>query len=198
MPVVTSGLYEVTLFQDKTGNELLNVFWYWEQGGADDLADTLADRIDTTVLPPIAAIQHVDIDYTLIRVQPIFGTGIEANKTPTTPSGLVAGASMSNAYAVSLRLFRTTNETRSGWKRFSGLVEENTNFNSFTAAYIVDLDSLAFVLAQDLVDGADRFKPVIVRKPFSTKDNDPDWVRNLISSVAVVDRPTTQNSRKLF
>jgi len=198
MPVVTSGLYEVVLFQDKSGNELLNVFWYWEQGGDDGIADVLAERFDVTVLPLIAAIQETGIDYTLIRVQPVFGTGIEENLTPTTASGLVAGAAMSNAYAVSLRLFRSTNETRSGWKRFSGLVEENTNFNSFTAAYITDLDSLAFVLGQDLVDGADRFKPVIVRKPFSTVENDPDWVRNEISSVAVVDRPTTQNSRKLF
>ncbi len=198
MPVVTSGLYEVTLFQDEGGNEMLNVFWYWEQGGDDGIADVLAGRIDSTVLPPIADIQHVGIDYTLIRVQPIFGTGIEENLVPTTPSGLVAGSAMSNAYAVSLRLFRSTNETRSGWKRFSGITEENTNFNSFTAAYITDLDSLAFVLAQDLVDGADRFKPVIVRKPFSTKAMSPDWIRNEISSVAVVDRPTTQNSRKLF
>lgn len=198
MPIVTAGLYEVTLFQNNTTTEFLNVYWYWHDGNSNTQAVLLAGLFDTGVLPQQAAIQHVNINFTNIRVKPIFGTGVEANLTPTTPAGLLVGTQMNPAYAISLRLFRTTNETRSGWKRISGISEEVTNTNTFTAPYLTTVALLSLAIRLNLTSGLDTFIPQIVRKPNTTVPPDPNWVINEISSAPAVDRPTTQSSRKAF
>ena len=198
MPVSTSGLYQVNLTTVADSEQMLNVFWYFHIAGTDIAAAGLWAAFDNLVVPDIADIMATGISITDLLVKPIFGTGIEVAGAPTVTAGTVAGARMNNAYAVSFRYLRGTNETRSGWKRFSGLVEENVNTNSFTAGYLTLCDTLANRLANPISSGAATFNPVLVRRPFTTVDQLPDYYTNTISDVVVANRLTTQNSRKPF
>lgn len=198
MPVITAGLYEVVLFQTIPISPAINVFWYVDTGGSDNAAFNLASAFDLTVLPILKLMQNNSVTYDNIRVTPVFGTGVEVNFIPTTPGGTTVGAMMNAAYCASIRLFRTTNETRSGWKRFSGMDEDVVNANNFTGAYLTVLNQVAGVLNNQIVFGGNTFTPNIVRKPFSTKDLSPDWLNNPVGVTQVLDRPTTQVSRKNF
>jgi len=198
MPVVTSGLYSIVFEQSIQGNVLLNVFWYWEIGGANGEATRLATLFEDEVIPVMAPTQHVNLDYDLLTTKPIFGTGLEDIRVPTQSGGTLAGSSMNDAYAYSLRLLRSSNETRSGWKRFSGLIEESTAQRTFSASFITLMDAFGAVIDDRLAVLTFQFDPVIVRKPFSTKEQSADWVVNVIQGVQSLDRPTTQNSRKPF
>lgn len=199
MPTIVDGLYVVKLFQVADTEEMLNVFWYIDLAFSNTKSLQLATLFNANVLPDISNIQHTAITYTNLQVQAIFGTAIEVNFNPSPSNGSVAGTRMNNAYSASIRLNRGTTETRSGWKRFSGLVEENVNTNSFTGPYLNLLDTLAQQLRANLDDGANIFQPVIIRRP-GTAGNPPNtnYIFNQMSGATAVDRPTTQNSRKAF
>lgn len=198
MSILTAGLYRVDLFQTYFNEQLLNTFWYLADTGADDLAGDLALNFDVDVMPDIVAIQNTSVLYTLIRVTPIFGTGIEVNRIPTASAGAVSGDAMPTFMAVSIRLNRTTSELRNGWKRFAGLVEANTGAQSFAGAYIAACETLANTLTNPVVGGGVNYLPYIVRKPFSTLAQSPNWEGIETQTGTVLNRPTTQSTRKTF
>ena len=146
MPVVTAGLYSVILHQEIQQNPILNVFWYLEAGGSDTAAGNLGSLFDGAIPSVLAPSQHTGVSYTLLTTKPVFGTGLEDNRVPTQSGGTLAGSGMSDAYAYSLRLLRSTTETRSGWKRFAGIVEEQTAQRTFSASYLTLMDAVGAVL----------------------------------------------------
>ena len=198
MAIILTGLYRVDVFQTYLNEICLNTFWYRETFGFNNLAQDLADEFDTTVAPSLAVIQNTGVVYDLIRVTPIFGNEIEVNKTPTTPAGLVNGTQMSTFVAVSIRLNRASTELRNGWKRFTGLVEELTASTTFAGSYVTTLQATAVTLSTVLTGVTGIYQPSIVRKPFSTKEQTPDWEAIDVGGATVLNRPTTQNSRKIF
>jgi len=196
--VVTAGLYEVSLFQEYFGEVCLNTFYYLSNAGANDGQEELATLFDTLVLPYLPLVQNPSVFYTNIRVTPIFGTGVEENRIPTTANGSLTGQALPSFVALSLRLLRSTNELRSGWKRFVGLTEEVVGASSLAGSLIADATTLANALDANLVGTSDFYKLAITRKPFSTKAMSPNWEAIDVNGVVVVNRPTTQNSRKQF
>lgn len=198
MPVLTAGLYKVDLQHQYLGEQMLNTFWYRHTLDANDEADNLADGFDTDILPLIALIQSSSVTYSNIRVTPIFGTGVEINLPPTTANGALVGTDMATYMAVSIRLNRSTNELRNGWKRFAGLLEENTGATSFAGGYNSSVNTLATALADQITTVGAIFNPYIVRRPFSTKQQSPNWEGILVASAIGLNRPTSQTSRKTF
>lgn len=198
MAVITAGLYRVDLFQNYINQEVVNSFWYRELGGDNDQASALNLALDNVLMTPLATMQHEDVLYVNLRCTPMFGIGIEDNRTPAQARGLKTGTKMSTFMAASIRLNRSTNELRNGWKRFTGLTEEEVGASAFAAPLITELQAIGGVIDMALVDGAKTFQPVIVRKPFSTLANSPSWEFTDVASTTVLDRPTTQSSRKQF
>jgi len=198
MAVITAGLYRVDLFQTYVAQEVLNTFWYRHGLDANDKTQECADAFNTVVLPEIAIVQHVNVAYTNIKVAPVFGTGTEVNKSPTTTAGLIVGDPTVPFLAASIRLNRSTNEQRHGWKRFCGLAEGNITDTVFGAAYFALLVTLADELTSSITEVAETFFPQIVRKPFSTKAMSPNWEAIQTNSGLAPNRQTTQNTRKPF
>ncbi|AXH78639.1 MAG: hypothetical protein [Circular genetic element sp.] len=198
MAVIVAGLYKLDLFQTYMGEQILNTFWYRHASDDNTKALELAIEFDTDIMPTLAVIQNADLSYDDICVTPIFGTGVEVNKTPAISTGADVGASMPTFMCASIRLNRSTNELRNGWKRFAGLIESQVNAASFTSGYLAELTTLANDLAADLNDGVEVFTPQIVRKPMSTKAKNDFWEAIDVGSATALNRPTTQNTRKTF
>jgi len=200
MPVATAGLYLVDLEQNYGGVECHNIFWYLHSSGSDDAAGALFSGFQSEVLPLIADIQISQVTYTALRVRPIFGTGIEVTAVPTPSQGAITSSSdiLPQFICASIRLNRATRETRSGWKRFTGLEEAEISGLNFVTAYKDLLDDLALVLDNDL-GIANEFQPVLVRKPGTYADGVlTDYITNAIASADALSRVTTQNTRKTF
>lgn len=198
MPVPTSGLYRVDHFQTYKEQQVLNTYWYREQGGSNDVAADLGLAFEANLANEIAAVQHVDVAYTLIKVTPVFGTGVEFNLTPQVTAGTATGTPMPSFMAASIRLDRSTNEVRNGWKRYCGLAEENVGATSFSGAYNGVLNALGTKLELTLNASPFFFIPVIVRKPFSTKAQEAFYTITDVGNTTTLNRPTTQNTRKSF
>lgn len=195
MPQSGAGLYEVVLVQDYISQRCLNVFHYKSNTSEDDIQFQCGTAFNVDNLPDIALIQSEDLTYQDILVRNITGTLADAAVTPTTAAGNVVGLELATFYAASFRYNRVSKDTRNGAKRFTGMVEENVQNNSFTGAFQTLMDALAIVLDNDISSAGKTFQPIILRKPSLGAGV---WQYSDVQTVTALDRATTQNSRKSF
>ncbi len=193
MAVVTAGLYKIILEQSYSAQTVLNTFWYLNSLGSDDEQDKAAQAFDEDVLAVLAAVQHTTLVYNSIRAINVTGDLADFVLTPTTSSGSNAGTAVNTFTAAGIRLNRTTKETRNGQKRFAGMVEEEMSNQSWTAAYITTLETLATALVADISTVGGIFEAVIARQDLVTPTN---WFANPVASATVNDFVTSQVSRK--
>lgn len=194
MPTTTVGLYEVTLEQTASGQQIRNVWHYLATLGQDDEQDLVADAFDETIMTDLAGIINSSVAFDLIRVANLTGIEADAVQSPSQGSGNVVGLNMTPVMAASFRMNRTTKETRNGSKRFAGLIEENVQGTTFAPAYLVDLQAFESLLAGQISTVGLLADPVILHKP----DVAGVWTYNEVASVTALNRVTTQNSRKSF
>lgn len=195
MPQSGSGLYEVVLVQDYISQRCLNVFHYKSNTSEDDIQFQCGTAFNVDNLPDIALIQSEDVTYQDILVRNITGTLADAAVTPGTANGNVVGLELATFYAASFRYNRVSKDTRNGAKRFTGMIEENVQNNSFTGAFQTLMDALAIVLDNDISSAGKTFQPIILRKPSLGAGV---WQYSDVQTVTALDRATTQNSRKSF
>lgn len=193
MPTTAVGLYKVVLEQEYLNQIVLNTFYFQNALDTDDLQEECSHAFDLDLLPTIATIQSTSVVYQNIRVENVTGSLADFNLTPTTAAGGVAGLVAASFIACTIRLNRTTKETRNGSKRFAGMVEENMNGQTFLGAYVVTLDALAVVLAGTIDDPGGIFRPVIARAPV-----DPEvlWTINDVASGTASSDVKSQVSRR--
>lgn len=195
MPTVTNDLFKVILSGTYFSQEWHAVHWYYNFAGVGtlNLGDVAQDYNDETMSQWGAAC-NTDVTFTNIRVVHVNGTLADVNLTPTVTVGLLAGSANPPFIAASIRLNRTTKETRNGWKRIIGSVEESMGALSWAGSYITLLNALgtAFMAPLSMGGALNNLVPVIVRTVTPTT-----WVYNDVASVQVINQPTTQNSRKV-
>lgn len=195
MPQSGARLYEVVLVQDYIGQRCLNVFHYKSNTSEDDIQFQCGTAFNVDNLPDIALIQSEDVTYQDILVRNITGDLADAAVTPTTTQGDIVGLELATFYAASFRYNRVSKDTRNGSKRFTGMVEESVQNNSFTSAFQTLMDALAIVLDNDISSAGKTFQPIILRKP---ELGAGVWQYSDVQTVTALDRATTQNSRKTF
>lgn len=194
MPTATAGLYEVVLEQTYFNHNFKNVFHYLATLGQDDDQDLIAQAFNDGILGPLSAIQSDDISYDEIRVANLTGLLADFSLVPTTTGGIIVGDPMANFVAIPFRYVRTSKETRNGSKRFGGLTEGDAFGGGFDAAFFVQMQAVAPVLAGQISATGIIAEPVILRKP----DISGVWLYNEVSTVIALNRQTSQNSRKTF
>lgn len=195
MPTTSAGIYEVILKATYQGQEVLNVFAFLDLAGLDDKQGILASAFDLTTLPAIQTLQNTGVAYTdIICSNP---TGILADVTiaPTTGAGSVVGTPMTTFVACSFRYNRVSKETRNGSKRYAGMVEENAVTTGFEAAYITIMNTAALVFGANVAGGGSSFAPIILKKPPAVG---PVYTYNSVANVQVLNRQSSQNSRKAY
>ena len=204
MPKIgTNSLFKITDFSERGAEEVQNVYWYVGLFSPDtlntDIVATSMMALLDTYLPPL---QPSNVSHTIMEVDELTSNSNFTSVASTISDGTLASPWLPNFVAASIKLLRTTKETRHGFKRISAGNEANLNNNIWEASFVVTLQSLADALANNLTAGPQTILPAIVRKgSISDPSIDPDdpttWVYNLIESATAVSRVTTQNSRKL-
>ena len=203
MPLVSNGsLFKLVDYQTYTGQEVTNRYWYYSTVApstipASEIAD-LWEAIFTAWLPPV---QSALLDHTRITVDEVTSIANFVDRASALPNGTLIGPGAPSYIAAKIRLFRTTKETRSGWKRIGVPREEDLLTNTWEAAYLNQLQALAAVMNDPLVATGGTAEPVLVRETKDPVTGNPLapslWIYNLIATAAAEPNSTTQNTRKI-
>lgn len=195
MPSVVNTLMKVTLTGSYFSQIWKNVFWYYNVGGSGtDSLINVADEFNDNVIPSFALAVNTDTLINEIRVDHVNGTLADYVRGPSITVGAVVGTAMPPFLAASIRLNRTTKETRNGWKRVIGLIEENVGALSFGGGYVTLLGALGTAIEDklDMGGGLNNMEPSIIREVTPGV-----FLYNLINGHLVINEPTTQNTRKV-
>jgi len=182
MPEVTSGLYKVTLVQSFAAQIIINTFYFTENLDRDDQQLLCAKAFDETILPAMASVQSQNLTYSEIIVDNPTGTLAAVSFVPTTTAGTEVGLNMPSFVAATIKLSRTTKETRNGSKRVGGMTEENVVGNGFIAGFLTQLQGLADVFADDISTVGAILHPVILKT--RNADTDPFIVNPIAAGIA--------------
>lgn len=194
MPIPTAGLLEISLEQTYGGQQLFNVFHYWNSSNTEPVSfAALAADFDTKIVAPLASIQGTGLAYISIRVRTVYGVLPDLVITPTTANGILAGEASPSFVSAGIKLQGVTKETRPGQKRFAGLTESVIIGNALTSPYLTGLDTFAQQLLLPIVNATTNYDPVIFSLP--TKTRLSDFV-NQVDDYFVYPQVTSQMSRK--
>jgi hypothetical protein len=191
-------VYQVKLFQDYLGVDVLNVFYYIleTQGTGSNLATQLATQFDTDVITEMAEIQVDDLSYTQLEVVNL-GDLTEFSATPgsglATPDGNRVGDPLPAFFVASFRFQRAAVGQRYGYKRLSGIQEQDVVGNSLDSGRQAAFNALAADFALTLDDGlGNTWAPYVAKRPIVLGVNPAGYV----SKGCVFDGWATQNTRK--
>lgn len=196
MPVVGTGsLLEFKDVQERGGNQFLNIYHFHTPAPPNSVDLAVAAAVFMSVLdawlPPI---QSLGLVHTVMSVEDLTGTAAALEVPSVVGPAQLLGAPLPWFVAASIRLARTTKETRGGWKRYVAGTEDELAGNVWTPGFKAALDSLAAVLNDTLDVSGIILTPCIVRKdlvnPAST------WLYNPIAFGEAKSVVTTQNTRK--
>ena len=194
MPIPTGGVVKIDLLQTYFAQRVINTFYYWDQSNTEPSSFVgFIAAWDTLFMSDLAALQAVGVVYDSIKASTVFGTLPDLEVTPTQLDGNVIGLEMASWLAFKYRLFGTTKETRSGFKRFAGLVEINVDGNDVTTAFKAAMNALEPILAASVVVAA-TYVPIILRRPNGTTIL--DFFANPVASAQGQLDFTSQDTRK--
>jgi len=197
-------LFKITEFQTYYTQQCINVFWYRGQTTNFVTAAVVSAAFQSLMSTARRAISNPNWSSDTIEVDQVNDLTNFGQFTSYGAGTYTTGSTQDaqRYVAVSIRLSRTTKETRSGWKRLVGLSEGMIDVTGFAGAYLSLCNVYAALLDNVLVAGGENFDPVIIRQ---TTAGDPPvvqdpslWVYNPILTTTTINRPTTQNSRKGF
>lgn len=206
MPIVsTLPLFQIKENQSYAGVEgFLNVYWYIQLTGVTALALDVANAFNAKFSVPRRATANTGWQSVLTEADQVNSLSNFAAIAGYGAGTLSDGSQLAPQFvASSIRLLRTTKETRSGWKRYMGLTELAIQGATLAPAYLALMQTLAINVGGTLTVGLNTLFPVIVAKTYSPGPprelNPPElWLYNLVSAAQAVDRTTTQNTRKNF
>jgi hypothetical protein len=196
-------LFEIKVFGSIFGVTTLNRFWYHLNQVPNTMAAAdLADAFDTHVRTQWAALVSDDWTADVIEVDEVTSETNFATKATGLFGGTKSGTTNMPPYEVFvIRLFRTSKETRSGWKRICGVSEEDQSGGQLETAVQTELANLAARFDSNFTLTGGTVNPVIVRKTYSLPPveelQDPSlWIVNFISDAQGQVQLSTQNTRK--
>lgn len=194
MPIPTGGLLKVRLLQNYVGQNLENVYYYWNQANSEPASFVaLGADFNLKIVDTIALLQDTGLIFQSVVMSTVLGTLPDLPISPTTATGALTGEDTTSFLAFAFRLNRTTKETRNGSKRYAGLTETNVIGNFVTPAFETLMDTFTTQLALAIDSGVALYDPVIFSPPNLTHTGN---LVNIIDSATKFSTITTQRSRK--
>lgn len=175
-----------------------NVFHYrvTTVGTIQNSAAALNSGFTATVLPLMRALSNTGCSYDDIYTVNL-GTPTEMDTFSLLLTGTIADPATSQLpsyLAIRFKYERTSALFRNGWKRFCGLVEAQTNGNTFSGS-TANANALATALGQNLTSAGGpgwQFQPFIARRPIAYGTNPAGYPTNTVIFRGLA----TQNTRK--
>lgn len=202
MPTVGSGsLFMLQDIQHRDQEQVINRYFYWSSVAPNTIPATEVVTLwETKFVNQITLLQPLEYSHDITKVDELTSVANFTEQISSLGIGTLAGVALPSFVAASIQLFRTTKETRNGWKRYAGGSESVLTGNNWDASMITGLQTVAALLNDTLTAVGGTLEPVIVRRTFT---GDPpvlnpvsQWIYNIIQSAAPAGLATTQNTRK--
>lgn len=199
--VLNNSLFQIVDAQRAAGVVILNRYWYLVNVTPGTLtAAELATVWQAAFNAVLPQVQSSIVDHETTTVEEVTSLTNFTSVPSTLTNGALVGAPIPTLIAAKIRLFRTSKETRSGWKRpYVGTESEMTG-NSWTAAFVTSLQNYADECATPLSTTVGNATPVIVRQTVDPVTGEPNiaslWLYNIISSSQAQATVSSQVSRK--
>jgi len=205
MPIVgTLPLYQIKENQTYGNSNVLNVYYYIQLANPEVVVSTVNTAFQAAFSAARRAISTTTWSSNTFEIWQMNSLSNFGEFSSYGAGTLSDGTTGCAAFiAASIRLLRSSKETRSGWKRYSGLTEGSLLGSALTGSYLTLLQALAAICDNTLSAGGETLTPVIVAKTFNPGpprvENPPSlWLYNIIGTAVAIDRVTSQNSRKNF
>ncbi len=165
-----ADVYVVKMFQKLSGINILNVFFYRKIAGSDpDTAEALHQTFDDDVLASFIdcvsdALSINNLEIFQIDTPTQFFDGQPLNNSGTRTDTVTNRMPTANAF--SFKTNRAGAGTRSSYKRFAGLLEEDVGGQALSSAFLAltALDDLQTALGANLTStSANEYEPVQVK-----------------------------------
>ncbi len=161
-------IYQLVYNQDLASQLVVNVFHYLQTapvaGGlpSEDLADGF-EAAQAAAYETVLASAWNGLGTETVNIADPF----DFDDRLYSPAlvGVRVGQFIASSICWSFRYNRIAPGTRSGWKRLSGLSEDDVQGQTPDAGVVAALDAAAVVLAADVVSGGGTFVPVVVKRP---------------------------------
>jgi len=194
MPAIDAHYaYEIKLFGLCITVETVNVFHYCGVGLIDCAVNDLLTAFETEVAANLTSIASVDMSYTNITAEEIFG-GVQFGSLPIANNGVVAGDCLPPFNSWDFTYLRGGARERNGYKRMAGVPESYQAQGIASGGAGAALTAAASHLAADLNAGLILFTPCVLRKHINHVVQTTPKFYN-VSSV-IYSKIGSQNSRK--
>lgn len=158
------AIIKLTHVQTYLGQTMNNRYFYFTPAAVNvPVLDDLADVFNTLVVPVIKDLQSAGVNH--IRLDTVELNGVSFSSFSISGAGNVIGEASPSWNALSFRLSRTNNTTKSGGKRIGGLSEIVLANNGLAGdpTYQGFIDTYADLLDDTLVGFLDSYQPVLVK-----------------------------------
>lgn len=198
--IVGEQIFEVKDFQTIGTSTVLNVYYYRKRVGEPDPdAQGVGLGFELDVIDTMLQFQHTSLEHQEVEVRELLTLDNFAN-VPVAKFGTRGGNASTNFVALSVRINRGTRETRNGFKRIGGMLEDDkvqnffdqTYVDAFVAAMNVPMLSITDTIETSILD------LVIIRK---TAPGSPvilpedEWIYNPTTSIVASRTVRHQNTR---
>jgi len=196
--MAVGDLYRVTLFQNLSGQDIQNVFYYRQTVlGTGVPAVALVNAFQSVVLAELANTQANELNYNRVLGQNLFTeTDNAEDESPTPTQGALELPAAPTFIAGSMRSNRSDLSKRYSWKRFAGWPVSRILNDGWTAEQLAAADLLEIDMAATLANSANVFIPVSVGIDIVAGIPTP-VERYVITQWTTINQVTSQSSRKI-
>lgn len=171
--MATGDIYEVIDVQSYEGQEVLNVYHYFQAGpivplGGETIAQLLAEDWEAKFVPLQLELQVDTLVHETVTCRNLFDDTDQGEAVSGTPGAQTAGEGITSFMAYGLTLNHDNASIRPGGKRIAGPSENNQAEGVVYGAAVTVLQTFADELAEPLPAGiiipVDTMFPVVVKR----------------------------------
>lgn len=191
-------VYQLKLFQTYLNVDMLNVWYYIleSQGTGSNLATVLAAQFDQDVIPEFSGIQVNAVSYLqleVVNLRELTEFSASPGSTLVNSGGQRSGAPLPAFFTASFRYQRSAVGQRYGYKRVSGIQEQDVEGNVVEPSRVGAFNDVAAAFAAELDDGLGNiWAPYVAKRPITLGVNPTGYVCKGV----VFNGWSTQSTRK--
>jgi len=189
--------FELIDAQELQGQDVLNVYYYKQVGGATGTAADLITQFAFFVLPEVKDIQSDQLLHVALACRNL-DVPTDFSVLPLVPGqpGSYVQAAEPVFVAASFVMQRQSLLTRNGRKRYAGVPDNEITNGIPSPGYLINLATLAAAIDDTLVGGSgNSYEPVIMKKLYDAGGNLIGYQDFSMGAASFV-KLGTQNTRK--
>lgn len=199
MGIATGDLLQIIDRQTYLGEDVLNIYYYrWSSSPATGTAAyiELMEDFAEAVISPVASIQNLFLSHTTTQIKNL-SNGVDFAERLANIDGFLdvaIGNTLPSYMALRFQLVRDSLVTRSGYKRYAGMIESQVEGNTYVGSLTPVGDIIGGLLSSLSVGIIQVAYPVIPKRPITVPAGDDYLYSSVVGSI--FKGIGTQNTRK--